>query len=206
MGRLSNGLLAGIALALTVGLIAGAIFLPWSLCGPCVVLVVILSAGTLRILDWLQKGASERAALGLAATWALMLLVSCTWLLPALEPYRTSRIVGERLAALSLERLAPAVLLSFQEPAIIDTMRRPVHIIQSWPDLYDQLGRHGRVITVALPHELQALRCDPKLELEVRDRLKGFNLSIGHMQQLDFVVIGERASARLARSQEPLIK
>jgi 4-amino-4-deoxy-L-arabinose transferase-like glycosyltransferase len=206
LGRLSYGLLAGIAVAVVVGLIAGVIILPWSMRWPCLVLAVVLTVGTLLALDRLQKGANERAVLGLVATWALMLFVACAWLLPAAEPYRTAQVAGERLATLSAEHHARPALLGFQEPSIVYALRQPVSLIRSWPDLYEQLGRYGRVITVALPRELKKLQSDPGLELEISGSLEGFNLNTGRMERLEFVVIRERSSAPLARSEETLVE
>ena len=65
------------------------------------------------------------------------------WLLPALEPYRMSRIVGERLADLSRTLRAQPVLLTFQEPSVIYAMGHPVPTIKEWEQFYEQLRRTG---------------------------------------------------------------
>jgi 4-amino-4-deoxy-L-arabinose transferase-like glycosyltransferase len=206
LGRLASGLFVGIAMALMVGLIAGVVILPGALRGVCFVLAAVLALGTLWSGAAFQRGATGHGVLGLVATWAAMLGVTCAALLPAAEPYRTSQIVGERLKTLAAEQHAWPVLLGFQEPAIIYAVQQPVSLIRSWPELYGELQQHGRLVTAALPVELEKLRADPRLELEVRDRLEGFVLSDARQRRLDLVVIGERKSAALARSQETLVK
>ena len=91
----------------------------------------------------------------LVATWAVMGLCIGAWLLPALEPYRMARRVGERLAAVSARLRLEPVLLTFQEPSTDLRLGPP------GPD--DQgLGRPLRAAPAAwrgdrplMPHELE---------------------------------------------------
>src|SRR5579859_2390166 len=95
----------------------------------------------------MHRGATERGVLGLAATWGLAMFAISAWLLPAAEPYRTSQIIGRKLVRLVGEHNAQPVLLAFQEPSIIYAMGRPAPLIRTWAQLYQQLDRHGEVVT-----------------------------------------------------------
>jgi hypothetical protein len=134
----------------------------------------------------------------LAATWAVALVLAGAWLLPALEPYRLSRIVGERLAALTRELNVQPVLLTFQEPSTIYAYGRPVPTMRRWPEFYDRIARHGVVMAPLLPSELKVIRKMPPYDTEVCDRLSGFNLSKGTTQTLLFTLI--RPKKDLART------
>jgi hypothetical protein len=100
-----------------------------------------------------------------------------------------SRKVGERLAAISAEQKVEPVLLTFQEPSTIYAFGRPVPTIRVWDDLYEQLHRHGKVITPVMDHELRGLRARPHLIVEAGERMKCFNLSKGQTQSLTFTRI-----------------
>src|SRR5581483_4649963 len=121
-------------------------------------LAVILAAGTLTGILGLYRGTTAAAHSRLILTWGLMGLGAGAWLLPALEPYRMARRVGERLATVSARLALEPVLLTFQEPSTIYAFGRPVPTIKVWEDLYEQLRRHGEVIAPVMAHELRELR------------------------------------------------
>jgi 4-amino-4-deoxy-L-arabinose transferase-like glycosyltransferase len=189
LGRLSLGLLGGVAMGATVALIAGTVVLPTPVRWPCLVLALTIAAGTLLALARFHRGATLPAVSSLAATWAVALVLAGAWLLPALEPYRLSRIVGERLAALTRELNVQPVLLTFQEPSTIYAYGRPVPTMRKWPEFFDRIARHGVVMAPLLPSELKVIRKMPPYDTEVRDRLSGFNLSKGTTQTLLFTLI-----------------
>jgi 4-amino-4-deoxy-L-arabinose transferase-like glycosyltransferase len=202
LGRLSLGLLNSIGIGAVVVLVSAACVVDAPVRWACLVLALVLAVGSLLASLLLYRGATEPAVKRLAATWAITGLAVGAWLLPALEPYRMSRIVGERLAALSAALKVEPVLLTFQEPSTVYAFGRPVPTIKVWEDLYEQLRRHGEVITPIMAHELRELRARPYLEVEVRETMKGFNLTKGQKQTLTFTRIRPRGDwAR--RKQSP---
>ncbi len=156
-----------------------------------------IATGTLLALARFHRGATLPAVSSLAATWGLTMLLLGAWLLPAMEPYRLSRIVGERLAVLTRELGVQPVLLTFQEPSTIYAYGQPVPTMRKWPEFYDRIDRHGVVIAPLLPHELRAIQEMPEFEAEVCDRLSGFNLSKGKTQTLAFTLIRPKIDPEL---------
>jgi 4-amino-4-deoxy-L-arabinose transferase-like glycosyltransferase len=200
-GRLSLGLLNGIAIGTVVVLTAAAFVVSGPVRWPCVFLAGVVAFGTLMAVLGFLRGATEAGVVRLIATWAIAGLGLAAWLLPVLEPYRMSRLVGERLAAISSRLRVEPVLLTFQEPSTIYAFGRPVPTIKVWEDLYEQLRRHGEVITPVMAHELRELRARPFLEVEVGENMTGFNLTKGKTQSLTFTRIRPRGDwARLKQS------
>ncbi len=119
LGRLAMALLVAIGLGGCVVLAGAATALAEAPRVPIVVVTVILAAGTLAALSWFQQGATKRAVHALALTWAIIVLVFGGWLVPEAEPYRTSRIIGEKLAMLSSKFGVEPVLLEYQEPGVV---------------------------------------------------------------------------------------
>jgi hypothetical protein len=100
-----------------------------------------------------------------------------------------SPIVAARLDSLALRHQAQPILLTFQEPSVIYAMGRPVPTIHTWPELFEQLDRNGQVVTVALPIESKVLQVHPKVDVEILENFKGFNLTKGDEQTLHFLLI-----------------
>jgi 4-amino-4-deoxy-L-arabinose transferase-like glycosyltransferase len=201
LGRLSLGLLVGIAIGVVVVLTAAALAVSGLVRWPCLVLSLVVASGTLTAVLAIVRGATTQGVVRLIATWGIAGLGIAAWLSPALEPYRMSRLVGERLAAISERLKVQPVLLTFQEPSTIYAMGRPVPTIKVWEDLYEQLRRHGEVITPVMAHELRELRARPFLEVDVGEIMTGFNLSKGKRQSLTFTRIRPRGDwARLKQS------
>src|SRR5262249_43405076 len=101
LGRLGLGLLVGVGLGGAVTLAAVAVVAPGPVRWPCALSAAVVATGTLGGLLRLQRAATERAVVGLAATWGFVMLAAGAWILPAAEPYRMSRIVGEKLARMA---------------------------------------------------------------------------------------------------------
>ena len=99
------------------------------------------------------SGSTSQAGIGLGATWAVFLLIVGGWLIPAAEPYRTSRSVGERLAVLSARTGIEPVLLNYQEPGVIYAMGKPVATVRDPAGFYDLLDRKASLLTVITPEE-----------------------------------------------------
>jgi 4-amino-4-deoxy-L-arabinose transferase-like glycosyltransferase len=189
LGRVSLGLLTGVAIALTVALLAGVVVFPWSLRGPCLVMALVVAAGTLLSIERFYSGRTEPAAYGLVATWAIVLFVGGAWLLPATEPYRISRRVAERLGALADEEGALPMLATFQQPSVIYTMNRIAPIIHDRAAFYERVRTEGAVVTALMAHEFDSLNEDPRGILEPRDFVEGFNIDKGRRERLRIVVV-----------------
>lgn len=206
LGRLSIGLLAGIGIGGTVAFIAGGIVLPAAMGWPCLALAAVVGGGTLFAVERLQHGWTERAALGLAAAWAVILLGVGVWLLPAAEPHRISRIVGERLAAWSAREPAKPVLGTFQESGVIYALGHPAPVFRGREGLIKQLHEAGAVVCALMPSELAVLRGDSRFRVEVREVVRGFNVDKGRTELLQVVVIRPGDSALARRSQQAQVE
>jgi hypothetical protein len=152
---------------------------------------------------------------GLAGVWALTLLIASAWLLPAAEPYRLSRVVGEKLDLLADSVRVPPVLLSFQEPSMVYTMGRTAPMIRKWARLYGEVDRHGAVVTaVTHPIETVEFARHPDLEVRIVERVEGFNLNKAKTETLHLAVVRRkfadpepsRPVEQIAVSQDVLIK
>ncbi len=183
LGRLALGMLGGVGLGVAVLAAAGAVALPSAFRWPCLITAVVAASGTLWGLFRFQHAETERAVLGLALAWSLVMLTLGGWMLPAAEPYRLTRIVGERLGVLSRSVNAEPVLLKFQEPTIIHAMGRHAHMIRTWATLNELLDQHGTLSTAMLPEDIRefGLRSE-EYELELRETVEGFNLNKGREQ------------------------
>jgi 4-amino-4-deoxy-L-arabinose transferase-like glycosyltransferase len=197
MGRLGLGLVGGIGIAGTVVLLAAAVSVPAPLRLPSALLASLLAAGTLTAMLWLHRGSTRQAAIGLAVTWAVFMLVVGGWLIPAAEPYRTSRRIGERLAALSTRTGVEPVLLNYQEPGVIYAMGKPVAMVRDREGFYDLLDRKASLLTVITPEEAPVLRDRYQLDVNIIDGVEGFSLTKGQNYTLQFAVLRRSAMAVL---------
>jgi 4-amino-4-deoxy-L-arabinose transferase-like glycosyltransferase len=194
LGRLGLALLVGIGLSLAVGLLVALPMVPEGLRGPMVVIACILVGGTLTATLWFQRSRGERAIGSLAVTWALILMVLCGWLIPQAEPYRTARIVGERLAAHAAAMGLKPVLLEYQEPGVIYALGYPVALTRDRDGFFAHLTNGRSVLTVALPSEIQVMRSHFKLEVTPIDQVEGFVLNRGQPQVLQIAVVRQDPS------------
>jgi len=214
LGRLGLGLLGGIGIAGTVGLMAAAVTLPIHLRLPLAILAVVLGAGTLTGMLWLHRGSTTKAVLGLGVTWAVFMLVVGGWLIPAAEPYRTSRRVGERLAVLSDRTGVEPVLLNYQEPGVIYSMGRPVTTVRDRDGFYALLDRKESLLTVITPEEAIAFRDKYQLDVNLIDSVEGFSLTKGRNHRLQLAILrraapalpGAESTARAGQVEQALIK
>jgi 4-amino-4-deoxy-L-arabinose transferase-like glycosyltransferase len=214
LGRLGLGLLGGIGIAGTVVLLAAAVTLPVPLRLPLAFLAVILGAGTLTAMLWLHRGLTRKAGIGLGLTWAVFVLLVGGWLIPAAEPYRTSRRIGERLKALSARTGIEPVLLNYQEPGVIYAMEKPVATVRDRAGFYDLLDRKSSLLTVITPEEAPVLRERYRLNVNIIDAVEGFSLTKGRNYALQFAVLRrtatflsrEESTARAGYVEQSLIK
>ena len=213
LGRLGLGLLGGIGIAGTVALLAAVVALPAPLRLPLVVLAVVLGTGTMTAMLWLHRGVTRQALVGLGVTWALFVLVGVGWLIPAAEPYRTSRRVGERLAVLSTQTGIEPVLLNYQEPGVIYAMKKTVATVRNRSDFDNLLDEKAALLTVIKPEEAPFLRDQLGLDVDIVDDIDGFSLTKGQSHLLQFAILrrsealsrGE-STARAGHGEQTLIK
>lgn len=193
LGRLGVGLLGGVGLGLAVMFGAGTGVFPPVLAAPCLVIALTIAGATVWGVRRLQLGQTEWAVVGLAGAWGLVMLVMGAWLLPAAEPFRLSRRVGEKLAALSSTQHAEPVLLSYQEPSIVHAMDRPAAMIRTWARFYELLDQHGTLATAIIPKEWPEFqRRMSHLDVDVRETVEGFNLNKGQSESLRLVLVRHR--------------
>lgn len=198
LGRVSIALLTGTGIGATVALLAGLFVLPPGLRWPCVALALVMGPGTLYAMERFQAGATLRATQSLVGTWAALLLIAWTWLLPAAEPYRISPIVGRRLAALVKAENAAPMMGAFKPPDVVYYLGQPATVIQSRDWLRDQARRVGLIAAPLTPGEYRTLKIDPDLVVELRDTVKGFNVESFRTDTIRLALIRPSASA-LAR-------
>jgi 4-amino-4-deoxy-L-arabinose transferase-like glycosyltransferase len=191
LGRLGMALLVGIGLAGVVLLVAGALIMGGGVRAPMLLVAGVIAAGTLWGASWLQKGATEPAVYSLAATWAVALFCVSGWLIPSAESYRTSRIIGERLASLSAKLAIDPVLLEYQEPGVVYALGRPVATTRDRDGFYAHLAGGRSVLTVALESEIDVMRSHFGLEVTPVDEVDGYVLTKGKHQKLQVAVVRE---------------
>jgi hypothetical protein len=165
-----------------------------------VLVAVAIAAGTLLGLSWFQQAATERAVYSLAATWTLILLVLTGWVVPLAEPYRTSRVVGERLASMSSEMGLEPVLLEYQEPGLVYAFGRSIAATRGRDSFYTHLQGGRSVLTVGLESDLDIIRSKFGLVATPVDQVEGFVLTKGRKQTLQLAVVRERDSLPAASS------
>jgi 4-amino-4-deoxy-L-arabinose transferase-like glycosyltransferase len=218
LGRLAIALLVAIGLAAavlfaSVGMLVRGDF-RWSLA----LVSAGVAAGTLVGLSLLQRGATQRAVYALAGTWAVVLLALGGWLIPLAEPYRTSRVLGERLASRSAQTGLEPVLLEFQEPGVVYALGRPIAATRDRDGFFAHLQGGRSILTVALPSESQVMRDHFDLSVTVMDQIDGLVLAKGKLQTFQIVAVREREGTkgrsasnfkdamRAAAAKEPFVK
>ena len=192
LGRLAIALLVGIGLVGIVLLVAAATMVEREFVPPMLLLAAVLAAGTLFGMSFFQQGATERAAYSLAATWAVLLVIATAWLIPLAEPYRSSRILGEKLASLSAKLKIEPVLLEYQEPGVVYSLGHPIATTRDRDGFFAHLAGGKSVLTVALPSEVEVMRSHFGLIVTPVDQVEGFIMAKGKKQTLQLAVVRER--------------
>jgi 4-amino-4-deoxy-L-arabinose transferase-like glycosyltransferase len=189
LGRLANGLLLGVGLSLVIVALAGGIVLPWSLKGPSLAMAVILGFGTFFASESFRSGKAERAAFGLAGTWAAALAVLWAWMLPAAEPYRMSPRVSRTLDEIARREGARPMLAMFQEPSVVYALGAPIPVMRDRPWLLDILRKDRVAVVPVVPMEKAILQADPSIAITSAGFVSGFNLSKGRSETLEMILI-----------------
>ncbi|MGP0068970.1 MAG: phospholipid carrier-dependent glycosyltransferase [Isosphaeraceae bacterium] len=198
LGRLGMALLVGTGLAMAAVLLAGSALVPGDLRWPMVVMGVLLIVGTLAGMLRFQRSASVVAVQSLALTWTLVLFVLVGWLVPACEPYRTSRVIGERLASLSQQRGLEPVLLEYQEPGVIYALGHPAALTRDRDGFFAHLEGGRSVLTVLLSTEIEVMRSHFGLDVTPVEPVECYDLTKGKRQTLHLAVVrqGESGPSR----------
>jgi 4-amino-4-deoxy-L-arabinose transferase-like glycosyltransferase len=184
LGRLSLGLMGGVGVAIVATLVAGAFMLPAGFGPPLLVLAGLLAIGMLVGLTQFYRGRPILGGWVLAGSWAGFALVLSAWLLPIAEPHRLSRVVGERLAVLAETERAAPILLTFQEPGILYSMKRYAPTLRDWDEVSRSLDRSSTLVTAITPEQVISLVEDGRFVVDVLEELDGFNINKGKPQPI----------------------
>lgn len=210
LGRISMALLTGIGIGTTVALLAAVLVAPAPLRAPCLVMALVLGAGTLFGMERFHAGASDRAVYGLVGTWAVMLALACGWLLPRLEPFRLTQLVAKRLGEISARDHAAPLMAGYKPPGIVYELGRPVPELAGRDDLADRVSRERAVVAALSVPELNLLRRDDRLAFDLKGSVHGIDVEHARPTTLQMVVIreGRPTALPVARRsvQEPQVK
>jgi hypothetical protein len=138
-----------------------------------------------------------------------MMLLIGGWLLPAAEPLRVSRIVGERMAELRAKTGLDPLLMSYQEPGVIYAFGSPIALTREGDELRRRLKEHGAMITAVTPTELTVFEKKFGVTFEKIEDVVGFNPAKGKSTTLHLAVIRnapDASTARASAGEEPLVK
>ena len=184
----------------------GCLFFPGPLRAPCLAMALVLALGTFWARTRMARGESDRAAAGMVATWAAVMACFGAWFLPTAEPYRFSRIVGERLADLSARTGARPAIMTYQEPGVIYALGRPACDVVDYDEMAEVVRRGGPLLMPLLPNEVEEVRRDPRFALEPVETLSGFNVNKGKRTTLELAVIAAGRSSSARSGEKPLVK
>jgi 4-amino-4-deoxy-L-arabinose transferase-like glycosyltransferase len=204
LGRLALGMVVGLGLAIAVALMAGAVVIGGGLRGPCILVSIVVGAGTLYAFERFHGGHAERAAQGLVGAWAVALLLIGAWLLPAAEPYRLSPLVARRLRDVGDREHARPILAAFQPPCVVYNYGEPIPTLQTKDWLFEKLRRDGAIVAALSDEEVRLLDRHPELSLETCETLEGFDVERARVRTLRLTLIrhADASAPGLARSPE----
>lgn len=207
LGGLSIRLLGAIGIGGVGAALAGAVLFPSPLRTPCLAMAAMIAGGTFRARTRLAQGETLRASAGLVTTWAAVMACFGAWFLPSAEPYRFSRIVGERLGSLSGRSGIRPGMMTYQEPGVIYALGHPACDVRGYDEMFEEVRRNGPLLVPLLPEEVVKIRDDPRFALEPVETLSGFNTNKGRRTTLEFAVVGASSRSLVARSgEQPLVE
>lgn len=207
LGRLSVGLLAGIGLTYSVGLLAGVFVFPGQLKWHCLPLAVLLAGGTLYALDRLQRGHTQRAVGSLVGVWGVALFLLGGYFLPDVQPYRLTPKVAARLSQLEHETGARAVLTAFKPPGVVYEIGHPVPHLGNKQDLLDRLATDGAIAAALNDVELAKISSFPEVVVQPDPTpLSGLNVETFRIESLRPVVVRLRSDAVATGGQPSRVK
>ncbi|WP_337175821.1 glycosyltransferase family 39 protein [Paludisphaera sp.] len=168
--------LRGGAAVATVGLGAAVFWLPPPMRLPTATLAATIGIGGLMTLRAASTGRPRRAVASMVGFTAAMELVLAGWVVPTAEPYRSSSVVGARLAALEGEVGATPALCTFRPPGVVYSLGHPAPILRDRDEFIEQADRLGPLLLPLTPYELERLRDDPELAVEVHETVAGLSI------------------------------
>ncbi len=187
-------MLVSVGLALAASLLAGAALIANRLSLPLFAIAFLLIIGMLVGTIRLQQGAGERAIFTLAGCWASILLLAAGCAVPMCESFRTSRVIGERLAVRSRQSGLEPVLLEYQEPGIIYALGHTVALTRDRDGYFAHLEGGRSVLTVLLQNEIEVMRDHFGLDVTPLEQIEGFWLTKGKYQSLYIAVVRQGRS------------
>ncbi|HEY2157740.1 MAG TPA: glycosyltransferase family 39 protein [Isosphaeraceae bacterium] len=188
-GRLALGLLGGLGIAAAAALAAGSFLVPEPLRWPMRANAVLLGGGVILTLRKFQTRSPVAAAYVLAGSWAAIALAFSGWLLPAAEPYRLSRVVGEKLAKHVAAEKARPILLTYQEPGIHYAMKLKSPTLRDWDEVRQSLETAAALVSPVTPEQYDGLCSDGRFDVALLEDVRGFNVSKARTQHLRLVRI-----------------
>jgi 4-amino-4-deoxy-L-arabinose transferase-like glycosyltransferase len=199
-GRFACATVGTVGLALTVALLAASIrLLPSAMIPPALTLAALAGIGSAFGVREMVAGRVRSATRAGVAFSALSMAVLAGWLLPSAEPYRTSALVGRRLAELEASLEVSSVLSSYKPPGTIFALGHPATLVRSRRDFVEEAARAGAILVPLMPAELARLRDDPRLLTDVRETIEGFNLDKGQGESLHLTVIRPNPNRMVTR-------
>ena len=189
MGRFALATLGVVGLAATGALVAAGVRFPGEMRAPCLATALLMAASTVVALRLASSGRADRAVAAMAGFSALTMLSVGAWLLPSAEPFRISAVVGRRLAVLEGQTNARPFLCNYVLPGTVFALGHPAAILKGRNAIIEAVDREGAVLTALIPQELNAYRKDPRLMVEVRETVNGFNVDKARKETLHLTVI-----------------
>ncbi|WP_068414664.1 ArnT family glycosyltransferase [Planctomyces sp. SH-PL62] len=188
--RFAGRMLAISGAVATVGLATAAVaILPPPMRAPAWTLAAIIAVGTVYGLREAAAGRLRNAIRGALGCTVAMELVLAGWCLPAAEPYRSSTVVGRRLAALEAATGVPPALCTFRPPGAVYTLGHPAPLLRSRREIFDLADRSGSILMPLTPLELQMLQDDPAFQVDVRETVEGLSIEKGRNEILHLSVV-----------------
>lgn len=206
MGRMALRYLGGVVTVVVVGLLAASWFAPFALRAAFLMIAAIMVASAFLFHTYFQVGGLERASRVLVGASALVTLLLGAWVLPNLEPYRISGVIGRRLAVLEARDQVRTVLCSFDLPGVIYALGHPAPVFHDIDDLVEQVNRDGKVLVPLRPQEVPVLTRAGRFDLEVRETFQGFNLDKGRNETLHMTILRSKAQSLAEKSKETVVQ
>jgi len=200
--RFAGRMIATVGALGVIGLTAAAVgFLPGPMRAPALVAAGLIGVGVFVGLREAYAGRLRRAVGATVVFTAALEAVLAGWAIPAAEPYRSSSVVGRRLAALEVSTGAPPALCTFKPPGAVYALGHPAPLLHSRKDILDLVDREGEILMPLTPQELKMLQDDPDFRVDVRETVEGLSIEKGRNEKLFLSVVGSGAPEAVARPE-----
>ncbi|WP_165250478.1 ArnT family glycosyltransferase [Paludisphaera soli] len=188
--RFAGRMIAVVAAVATVGLATAAVaILPGPMKAPAGTMAAIIAAGAIYGLREAAAGRLRNATRAAIVSTAAMELVLAGWCLPAAEPYRSSTVVGRRLAALEAATGVPPALCTFRPPNAVYSLGHPAPLLRSRKEILDLADRSGSILMPLTPLELKMLRDDPAFQVDIQETVEGLSIEKARNETLHLSVV-----------------